>query len=109
MKLLKKISIGTGLALLLATNVVADTYSVNEGDTLFGIVYKLGFNSLEESGLKAPSGDIHKIFPGDILEYKSKHKKKKKRFVLRETKIDLDKFCFKDNRSIHYKKTERCK
>lgn len=106
MNLLKKVSIGTSMILLLTTNVVAATYQVKAGDTLYGIVYKLGFQSIEESGLKAPSGNIHKIFPGDVLEYKGK---KKKRFVLQKSKVDLDKFCFKSNRSIHYRAKERCK
>lgn len=109
MKLLKKISIGAGLALLLATNVVADTYTVESGDTLLGITYKLGFNSIEEAGFKAPSGDIHKIFPGDMLKYKALHKKKKKRFILKKPEVNVDKFCFKNNNSIHYRATERCK
>ena len=114
MKLLKKISIGAGLALLLATNVVASsstaTYTVKSGETLLGITYKLGFNSIDEAGFKAPSGDIHKIFPGDMLEYKGKHKKKKKKNKFKsKEKIDLKKFCFKSNRSIHYRAEERCK
>ncbi len=35
-------------------------------------------------------------------------KKRKKRFILKKAEVDLDKFCFKDNRSIHYKSEERC-
>jgi len=35
--------------------------------------------------------------------------KKRKKHKLRVKKIDLDKFCFKDNRSIHYNAKERCK
>lgn len=34
--------------------------------------------------------------------------KKRKKIVLKEQKIDLKKFCFKDNHSIHYKANERC-
>ena len=109
MKLLKKISIGAGITLLLATNVVADTYTVKSGDTLLGITYNLGFNSIEEAGFKAPSGDVNKIFPGDMLEFNAKHKKKKKKFVLQQPKVNIDKFCFKSNRSIHYRAAERCK
>jgi len=47
------------------------------------------------------------------LEYEShlqkveKHKKKKKHSKKRV--VDLKKFCFKDNTSIHYRKNERCK
>jgi major membrane immunogen (membrane-anchored lipoprotein) len=108
MKLLKKISIGVGVSLMLATNVVASSYIVKSGDTLLGITYKLGFDSIEQAGFKAPSGDIHKIFPGDVLEYKAKYKKKKSRFKSKE-KIDLKKFCFKNNHSIHYRAEERCR
>ena len=107
MKLLKKISICTGLAVLLATNVVADTYTVQSGDSLMKIVYKLGFDSIEAAGIKSvPSGNINLIFVGDEIGYKSKHKKKS-RFKSKE-KIDLDKFCFKSNRSIHYRASQRC-
>lgn len=35
--------------------------------------------------------------------------KKKKKIRLKKQKIDLKKFCFKDNHSIHYKSQERCK
>lgn len=108
MKLSKKLAVASGMVLLLSSSsVFASTYTVKSGDTLLGIVYKLGFNSIQEAGFKAPSGDIHKIFPGDQLAYKAKHKKKK--FKLKEQKIDLDKFCFKDNHSIHYRAKERCK
>ena len=108
MKLLKQISIGTSLALMLTTNVIANTYVVKSGDTLNSIIERLGFKSIAESGLKAPSGDMNLIFPGDRLEYKAKHKKKKSRFKSKEV-IDLKKFCFKSNRSIHYRANERCK
>ncbi len=108
MKLSKKVAVATGMILLLSSSsVFASTYTVKSGDTLYGIVYKLGFNSIEEAGFKVPSGDIHMIFPGDRLEYKGKHKKK--RFKLKEQKIDLKKFCFPSNRSIHYRANERCK
>ena len=36
-------------------------------------------------------------------------KKRKHRFKKRKQKIDLAKFCFKDNSSIHYRAEERCK
>ncbi len=108
MKLLTKVAVATSITLLLSSSsaFASSTYTVKSGDTLLGIVYKLGFNSIEEAGFKVPSGDINKIFPGDQLGYKGK--KKKSRFKSK-AKIDLDKFCFKDNRSIHYKSTERCK
>jgi hypothetical protein len=106
MKLLAKISVGVGAMLLVSTNVMASTYTVKSGDTLLEIAYELGFSSIEDANIQVPSGDINKIFIGDVLSYKSKHKK---RFVLRKTKVDLDKFCFKDNSSIHYRSSERCK
>ncbi len=110
MKLLTKLTISVGMALTIgATSMSAATYTVQPGDTLNGIIYnKLGFKSLKEAGIKSvPSGDINKIFVGDKIEYTKKHKKK--RFVLRKNKVDLKKFCFEDNRSIHYKASERCK
>lgn len=36
-------------------------------------------------------------------------KKKRMKKVGTEKKADLTKFCFKDNRSIHYKSSQRCK
>ena len=38
-----------------------------------------------------------------------KAKKRKKRTNLKKPKVNIDKFCFKDNHSIHYKAEERCK
>ena len=35
--------------------------------------------------------------------------KKRKKVKLKKLKVDLKKFCFKDNHSIHYKYQERCK
>ena len=106
MKLLKKMVIGLSVALFIGTtSVSAGTYIVEPGDTVSGILHKLKFNSVEEAKLVTPSGDINKIFVGDILTYKST--KHKKRFVLKKTKNN--KFCFKDNRSIHYRASERCK
>ena len=109
MKLLRKVTISVGIALLFGATTVSarsNTYIVESGDTLLGIAYKLGFNSIEEAELTAPSGDINKIFVSDELEYKTK---RKKRFILKQPEVDLDRFCFKDNRSIHYRATERCK
>ncbi len=106
MKLLNKVSVGVCMAFIVSTNVVASTYVVKSGDMLINITHKLGFHSIEEAGFKVPSGDINKIFPGDVLVYKAK---KKKRFVARKPKIDLKKFCFKDASSIHYRAAERCK
>jgi len=38
------------------------------------------------------------------------HKKKRKHsFKKKQQKVDLKKFCFKDNSSIHYRAKERCK
>lgn len=112
MKLLRKLTVTASLAFLLgSSNLVASsstTYTVQSGDTLLAIVYKLGFSSIEAAGFEAPSGDIHKIYPGDVLGYAG-HKKKKKNKFVSKAKIDLKKFCFKDNRSIHYKSNERCK
>jgi len=107
MNLSKKLVIGTSIALTIcATSMSAANYVVQKGDTLYGIVYKLGFNSVEEAGFSAPSGDINKIFPGDTLGY---HAKKKKNKFKSKDKIDLEKFCFKNSRSIHYRAKERCK
>ncbi len=110
MKLLSKLTLGTALLLTVGTTTLtasSNTYTVQSGDTLSGIVKKLGFSSLKESGIKkVQSGDINLIFPGEVLEYYKK-KKKKSRFVLKN-KIDLKKFCFKDNNSIHYRASERC-
>ena len=109
MKLLKRVTVGVGVALLLGTtSVSAATYTVQSGDTLLGIAYKLGFDSVKAAGITSvPSGDLAKIFPGEQISYKGKHKKKS-RFVSKE-KINLKKFCFKNNHSIHYRAQERCK
>jgi LysM repeat protein len=106
MKLLNKFLISTSITVLLSTSIVADTYMVKSGDTLAKIVHHLGLNSLDEAEFKVPSGILDKIFPGDIIEYKSK--KHKSKFKLRE-KINLKKFCFESNRSIHYRTQERCR
>ena len=109
MKLLKKVVVATGMTLLLSSNslLASSTYFVEKGDTLLGIVYKLGFNSIEESGITVSSGNNNLIFVGEELVYNLK-KKKRSRFKSRRT-IDLKKFCFKDNHSIHYRATQRCK
>ena len=109
MKSLKKLTIGTSLALALSTSLVAGTYVVQKGDTLSSIVYeKLKLKSIAESGIIVPSGDINKIFPGDVLEYKS-IKKRSHRKLHKTYKLDLNKFCFEDTASIHYKASEDCK
>jgi hypothetical protein len=83
---------------------------VQPGDTVNKIVKKLGFHSLSEANFKVPSGDLNKIFPGNVIEYQNKEKKKKrKRFILKKTKVNLKKFCFKTSNSIHYRNTERCR
>ena len=105
MNLLSKVLVGTSIVSTLAVNLVAKTYIVKNGDTLSGIVEKLGFSSIEQSGLIIPSGDINLIFPGDHLEYRGKKKRKFKTKAV----VDLKKFCFRDNRSIHYRANERCK
>jgi ABC-type uncharacterized transport system auxiliary subunit len=38
-----------------------------------------------------------------------KKKKKKKKVILKKKKVDLKKFCFKNNHSIHYRSSERCR
>lgn len=109
MRLISKMAVGTAIVIGLgATSLNAAVYVVKPGDTLNSIVYKkLGFKSFKDSGIKSvPSGDFSKIYPGDHIEYK---KKKKKKFVLKTKKVDLKKFCFKDNTSIHYRAEERCK
>ena len=90
-----------------STNVNAGHYIVQEGDNINKIISTLGFNSLEESGIKSvPSGDFSKIFPGDEINYKTKkHFFRQKHKV---AKVDT-KFCFKDTNSIHYKSSQRCK
>lgn len=109
MKLFNKVIVAAGMTLLLNSSSLlasSSTYYVEKGDTLLGIVYKLGFNSIAESGIVVQSGNNDLIFVGQELSYKVK-KKKKNRFKLKTT-IDLKKFCFKDNRSIHYRANERC-
>ena len=96
-----------GLAVICSSsNLVAGTYIVQKGDTLTKIAKELGFNSIQEAHFHVPSGNINKIYPGEMLSYKKK--KHRKRFTQRN-RIDLDKFCFKDSHSIHYRATERCK
>ncbi len=45
----------------------------------------------------------------ETVAHFKKVKKRKKRLALKKQKVDLNKFCFKDNHSIHYKVQERCK
>lgn len=45
----------------------------------------------------------------EYIEHAKAKKKRKKRNSVNKQKIDLKKFCFKDNTSIHYKSNERCK
>jgi uncharacterized lipoprotein YajG len=42
-------------------------------------------------------------------KYAANIKKKRKNKFKSKEKIDLKKFCFKSNRSIHYKAPERCR
>ena len=109
MKLLKKVLLVAGVTVLLNSSSLGSSlhYTVQSGETLMGIVYKLGFNSLKESGITVSSGDKNIIFIGEELTY-TKKKKKKSRFKSRN-KIDLKKFCFKDSNSIHYRSIERCR
>ncbi len=108
MKLLKKVLLVAGATVLLSSSSLGSSlhYTVQSGETLMGIVYKLGFKSLTESGITVSSGNNNIIFIGEELAY-NKKKNKKSRFKLRN-KIDLKKFCFKDSNSIHYRSTERC-
>ena len=108
MKFLNKAVIVAGAISLSLSILSATTYIVESGDTLGGIANKLGYNSIKAAGITSvPSGNMNLIFVGDEIHYISKHKKK--RIILRKNKVDLDKFCFEDNRSIHYKADERCK
>lgn len=45
----------------------------------------------------------------DAYETHIKKLKKRKKINLKQPKVNLAKFCFKDNSSIHYKANERCK
>lgn len=97
-----------GALALYSSSAFATTYIVEPGDTLGGIAQKLGFKSIKAAGIESvPSGDFNKIFIGDEIKYVAL--KKKKRFVQRKANVDLNKFCFEDNRSIHYKAEERCR
>ncbi len=119
MKLLTKIAISTGLVLTLgATSASAAFYTVQKGDTLNKIVKQLGFQSIQAAGITSvPSGNLSKIYPGDMIEYTAKHKKRKRRFhkkvVSKKAKdgktVKKVKFCFKDAKDIHYRASQRCK
>jgi len=127
MNLLSKLSISAGLLLTISsTNLVAAHYTVQSGETLGTIAIKLGFETINEAGITSvPSGDFSMIYPGDSIEYIAKKSnedgsighmvkkhKKKNRFKKRAESSKKDaknKFCFKNNRSIHYKASERCK
>ena len=105
MKQIKKFSIGAA-AILVASSLSAATYTVQPGDTVKNIALKLGFHSIEEAGIDSvPSGNLNLIYPGDVIHYFMK--KKKKRFVQKER--DLGGFCFEDAHSIHYRASQRCK
>ena len=112
MRTIKKISLAMGMIILFGTpNINAAYYTVQDGDNLNKIVSNLGFNSIEESGIKnVPSGDLSKIFPGDEIEYKTKIKRhfynKKQKIAKVKTK---SKFCFKNSNSIHYRASQKCK
>jgi|GEM_PF-589089 len=109
MKFLSKSMILAGAISLGMGGLNASTYIVTPGDTVGGIVKYLGFKSIKDAGIESvPSGDMNLIFAGDIIHYTPKKIKAKKRHVLEKQKLDLDKFCFEDSRSIHYKACERC-
>jgi LysM repeat protein len=111
MKLFKKMAVVTGMTLLLSSSSLLASpsiYFVKKGDTLSRIVNKLGFSSIKESGIKVQSGNNNIIYVGEGLIYHAKHKKKKKHAFKLRKNIDLAKFCFKDNHSIHYRSEERC-
>jgi hypothetical protein len=108
MRILNKALLFVGAITLSVSCLNAQTYIVKKGDTLGQIVHELGFESIDAAGINSvPSGNINLIFVGDEIQYIGH--KKKKRFVLRKPKLDLNKFCFEDNRSIHYRANERCK
>ncbi len=108
MKFLSKSMILAGAISLGVSGLNAATYIVAQGDTVGGIVQKLGFASIKAAGIESvPSGDMNLIFVGDAIHYTPK-KVKTKRHGFKKQKLDLNKFCFEDNRSIHYKACERC-
>ncbi|MEA3498327.1 MAG: c-type cytochrome [Campylobacterota bacterium] len=74
--MLKKVIIGLGLACTVGlTSASAETYTVQQGDTLGGIAEKLGFNSISAAGITSvPSGNLAVIRVGDKIEYTPKHK-----------------------------------
>ena len=74
--MLKKTLIGLSLAASVSlTSATAATYTVQPGDTLGGIVEKLGLKNMSASGITSvPSGNFAVIYPGDKIEYTPKHK-----------------------------------
>jgi len=104
MKKISKVLYSIGISLMFASvNLSANSYMDKINNIFVDIQHKLGFNSNKQPDIKILSDE--EISSEDI----AKHKKKKKRFVKRKQEIDLEKFCFKDNRSIHYRADERCK
>jgi len=73
---LKKAIISLGIAAsfgIISAN--AAIYTVQAGDTLGGIVDKLGYKSIAAAGITSvPSGNMTLIRVGDKIEYKSKYK-----------------------------------
>ena len=58
------------------------------------------------------SNDAHPAKKGQSKYMKDLKKKRMEKVggtKAEKTKADLKKFCFKDNRSIHYRNSERCK
>ena len=109
MKFFKKTIVIASVLAAMSTSVYAHTYIVEPGDTLAKIAKKLGVKTYQEAGITSvPSGDLNKIYVGDEIHYTFKAKKKKK-FRQKKREVNLDKFCFQNNRSIHYKVEEQCK
>ena len=72
---LKKAIIGLGVAVSFGfTTASAATYTVQSGDTLGGIVEKLGHKSIAAAGITSvPSGNLAVIRVGDKIQYTPKH------------------------------------
>ncbi len=84
------------LASLLFSGCTATTQSVEKDE-----VKKAQISEVKKVEVSATANEVEIV--------KEKKKKKKKRFSQKKQKAKSTKFCFKDNRSIHYRASERCK